>query len=341
MREIGDFLRKHLGLLYLRLGRKIWWRLPAALTHFPPVRWYGFHLHAMVQWLDDRSQNHSTFFFRNRPELELMRRLLELVTHGSRVAISVLACSKGAEVYSIASAIRSARSDLRITLNAIDIAQDVVDFAKKGVYSLATSDVPHADRTVAADDALILATNQDQGAGSIFARITEREMAAMFDREGDLAKVKAGLKEGIVWRCGNAQDPALASLLGPQDIVVANRFLCHMKPASAERCLRSIARLVKPGGYLFVSGVDLDVRTKVARDMGWRPVTDLIREVHEGDWSLRDGWPLQYWALEPFEAKRRDGMTRYASVFQLPEFGRHFDGDRGSDPQAVEPAGQR
>jgi 2-polyprenyl-3-methyl-5-hydroxy-6-metoxy-1,4-benzoquinol methylase len=79
---------------------------------------------------------------------------------------------------------------------------------------------------------------------------------------------------------------------------VANRFLCHMEPAAAERCLRNIARLVKPGGYLFVSGVDLDVRTRVARGMGWKPVMDLIREIHEGDPSSRDGWPVDYTGLE-------------------------------------------
>ena len=111
----------------------------------------------------------------------------------------------------------------------------------------------------------------------------------------------------------------MVSVLGPQDMVVANRFLCHMEPVNAERCLRIIARLVKPGGYLFVSGLDLDVRTKVAREMGWKPVTGLIREIHEGDASLRRDWPLEYWGLEPFQDNRPDWRIRYASVFQLGE----------------------
>ena len=53
--------------------------------------------------------------------------------------------------------------------------------------------------------------------------------------------------------------------------MVANRFLCHMQPAEAETCLRRLAGLVNPGGYLFVSGVDLEVRTKVARECGCGP----------------------------------------------------------------------
>jgi hypothetical protein len=53
--------------------------------------------------------------------------------------------------------------------------------------------------------------------------------------------------------------------------------------------------------------------------MGWKPVTDLLREIHEGDSSLRMGWPLEYWGLEPFCDDRRDWRIRYASVFQIGE----------------------
>jgi 2-polyprenyl-3-methyl-5-hydroxy-6-metoxy-1,4-benzoquinol methylase len=88
---------------------------------------------------------------------------------------------------------------------------------------------------------------------------------------------------------GDASDPELPVLLGPQDIVVAKRFLCHMVPADAEKTLRNIARQVKSRGYLFVSGVDLDLRARVAQQMGWQPVTDLMKEIHEGDVSLRRG----------------------------------------------------
>ena len=53
-----------------------------------------------------------------------------------------------------------------------------------------------------------------------------------------------------------------------------------------------------PGGFLFVSGVDLDVRTKVAADLGWKPCLELLEEMHEGDSSLRTSWPCKYWGLE-------------------------------------------
>ena len=47
--------------------------------------------------------------------------------------------------------------------------------------------------------------------------------------------------------------------------------------------------------------------------MGWRPVPELMREVHDGDTSLRCGWPLEYWGLEPYRDNRPDSGIRYAS----------------------------
>jgi hypothetical protein len=92
-----------------------------------------------------------------------------------------------------------------------------------------------------------------------------------------------------------------------------------MMPPAQEGCLRNIARLARPGGCLFVSGVDLDVRTDVARELGWKPVRDLMREIHDGDPSLRERWPLEYCGLEPFSEKMPDWPIRFASVFKLGE----------------------
>jgi chemotaxis methyl-accepting protein methylase len=256
--------------------------------------------------------------------MELMCRLVGQKPYGARVAISVLACSKGAEVYSILWRIRTSRPDLKITLQAVDISQEIIDFAKKGTYSLKSLDGLKAPEYLGMteEEKLIWITCRDQGRNqsvSIFERLDQSEMDAMFDREGDQAKVKSWLKEGITWRLGDANSPELIRALGTQDVVVANRFLCHMEPAAAKRCLRNIAGLVKPGGYIFVSGVDLDVRTEVAKELDWKPVSDLIREIHEGDFSLVMGWPLEWWGMEPFCEDRPDWGVRYASVFQVGE----------------------
>lgn len=289
--------------VYLARSKRLWWHLPASLRRGALGRIYGRHVHGLVRLLDGRSQNHSTFFLRNRPELEVLRDLLGQKDSGATLNISILACSKGSEAYSFMWRIRSARSDLKVNMRAVDISPDILAFAERGVYSRGAPEVLGLpDRDVPL---------------SIFERMTDEELESLFDLTGDEARVKPWLKEGIAWLPGDAGDPDLAGVLGPQDIVVANRFLCHMKPSAAEKCLRNIAGLVRPGGYLFVSGVDLDVRTRVAHAMGWKPVTDLIKEVHEGDPSLASGWPLEYWGLEPFCADRPDWRIRYASVFQI------------------------
>jgi SAM-dependent methyltransferase len=192
---------------------------------------------------------------------------------------------------------------LAVTTNALDISREIVEFAERGVYSRNNADAKDA-------------TWLDQSI-SIFERLTDGETEAIFEVKGDQAIVRPWLKQGITWSTADANDPELARIIGPQDIVVANRFLCHMAPAAAEKCLRNIARLVKPGGYLFVSGIDLDVRTKVAQSLGWEPVPELMREVHQGDASVMSGWPLQWWGLEPFSKDLSDWRIRYASVFQI------------------------
>jgi hypothetical protein len=183
------------------------------------------------------------------------------------------------------------------------------------MYSLGHSCPDPLDRATTAETARL--TLRDQQI-SIFARMSLAEMEAMFDRDQDGVTVKRRIREGVTWHIGDAGDRSLVDAVGLHEFVFANRFLCHMQPQDAEACLRNVGRLVKPGGYLFVSGVDLGVRTKVARDLGWSPVTQLIREIHDGDSSLRKDWPMQYWGLEPFDPTRGDWKVRYASVFQVP-----------------------
>jgi SAM-dependent methyltransferase len=261
-----------------------------------PVRAYGALLHTLVCLIARRQQYFGTFFLRNRPVLELMRRLVQQRKHGSTLKIAVLGCSIGAEVYSILWIIRSARPDLKVLLEAVDISKEILSFAEEGVYTPDTSQLVGA---------------------SIFDQLTEGEMVEMFDWEGDQARVKSWLREGITWQLGDAANPDVISVLGAQDIVVASNFLCHMVRPDAEKCLANIAQLVSPGGYLFVSGVDLDVRTKVAVDLGWEPVRDLMVEIHDGDRSVRADWPWKWWGLEPINRKRHDWQTRYTAAFRI------------------------
>ena len=310
-------LRVCLGRPYLRINTWIWRRLPAKSQR--SLRGYGCHVHSLIQMLG-RTQSTGTYFFRNRPEMELLLRLLDKFPSGSTVRMAILGCSKGAEVYSFSYAVRTARPDLRLRLSALDIDTDTLEFAKGGVYLLRASDEAPG-RHPAVDPNGDIAANTARGqppSSSVFERMSPGEIDALFEREAEYVRVRPQFRNAIDWRLGDAGDPNLVASLGSQDVVVANRFLCHMNPEPAEACLRNLARLVKSDGYLFVSGVDLAVRSKVASEFGWRPITDLIEEIHDGDPSLRRDWPLHYWGLEPLDRTRADWKVRYASVFQLP-----------------------
>jgi len=289
---------KHcVGRPFLTLNEWIWNRLPHSVKGTPTGLRYGKFIHSAVQLNSDRTQVHGTFFLRNRPELALIRSLAVQKARGDALKITVLACSNGAEVYSIVWAIRSVRPDLDLHVHAVDISEEVVQVARRGVYSL--------------DKASLVREH-------ILKRLTSEELTSMFDREGDSTfRIKLSVSEGITWHVGDANDSSLTRQIGAADIVVANKFLCHMQPPEAEECLRNLVRFVKPGGYLFVSGVDLNVRTKVALDLGWVPVPDLLREIHDGDPSVRGDWPQRYWGLEPFDSAQPDWKIRYAAVFKV------------------------
>jgi len=185
---------------------------------------------------------------------------------------------------------------LKLILQAVDISEQAVEIAKSGMYSPAVSRLTGTD---------------------VFDAMTPAEIEELFDRNGNILTVKSWIKEGIEWHVGDVGDSKILSIIGSHDIVVANNFLCHMNASAAGSCLRNIAQLVTHDGYLFVSGIDLDIRTKVAEDLGWRPIEELLEEIHYGDPRMVASWPFNYSSLEPLNKKRIDWKLRYAAAFQL------------------------
>jgi SAM-dependent methyltransferase/mannose-6-phosphate isomerase-like protein (cupin superfamily) len=294
--EPWKMFAKRLINFYLRFNGRLWENLPASFSNLWPVRSYGNLLHTLARRHGVRAQAPSTFFLRNRPQLELIGHLIERRAESDALRVAVLGCSTGVEAYSIAWKIRSARPDLKLTLCAVDISKPAVEFGERGRYSLV--------------DSQLTDTN-------VFERMNETELMDLFDRDGDVVTVKTWIREGIKWLVGDVAELETIDALRPQDMVIASNFLCHMPPLTAERCLRNIARSVRPYGYLFVSGIDLDVRTKVADELGWRPLQELLEEIHEGDDCMKTYWPWHYAGLEPLNKQRKDWKRRYAAAFQV------------------------
>ena len=304
---------------FLRVNFFMWRKLPSSLLRLRPFDSYGRFLHALTRIQNVRAQAHSTFFLRNRPELEMIQRVVTRKITGDTVRVAVLACSTGAEVYSIACAIRRARPDLRLVINAIDVSRDAVQFAKRGTYPLNARKMVlnNVRECMAAGNWRVGELGSDLVGSEIFERLTPVEKDELFDVRGGAAEIKDWLREGINWGTADAREPHLVDRIGRHDVVVANNFLCHMERSEAEQCLRNIEKLVNANGFLFVSGIDLDVRTKVARDLGWEPQVDMLEEIHDGDSCLRGQWPFEYTGLEPLNKRRADWKIRYAAVFQV------------------------
>jgi mannose-6-phosphate isomerase-like protein (cupin superfamily) len=282
---------------YLRVNRQLWRNLPAAVTSLRAFRSYGYLVHRAARIRGGRTQALNTYFLRNQPELELIRRLLQEKGRGESLRVAVLGCSIGPEAYSVTWTIRSARPDLRLHLTAVDISPLAISVARQGIYSATCID--------------------DAGGPDVFGRMTAKQREEFFDWEGNTASVKPWIREGINWTVGDVGEPQIIDALGSQDLVTASNFLCHMVPAEAERCLRNISRLISSNGYLFVSGVDLEVRTRIARELGWEPIQDLLAEIHEGDPVLRVHWPWNYTGLEPLDTRKPDWRLRYAAAFRI------------------------
>lgn len=296
IREIARFagnipaIRK-IGYYVLGFNQFLWERLPEPVLKWGTVQSYGRVLHDVVKERDSRTQSLWTYFLRNRAELDLIRDIVESKAQGSDVNILVLACSVGMEVYSIQWKLNDLKSIFNIQLSGQELSEESFEMAKKGEYPLDEYE-------------------------SHMERLSDNEGEELFNIQDGITVVQPWLKENIRWYGGDACAAELVDLIGEQDIVIANRFLCHMYPQDAERCLGNITKLVAPGGYLFVSGVDLDVRQKVMRESGFEPVSDRLEEIHNGDYTLLQGWPWVYWGLEPISDKADNYLTRYAMVWR-------------------------
>ncbi|MET0390680.1 MAG: CheR family methyltransferase [Polyangiales bacterium] len=276
---------------FMRANAFIWFRLPKPVLELPPVQTYGTFLQKLVRIRSRREQNPRTYFLRNRPELELICDLVSRAPQNATFKIAVLACSMGAEAYTILAGVRKARPDLKVEMRGLDISPEPLEIAKHGLWSR---------------DAFQLE------------RLSPAELDFFFDREGDKLRVKQSLRDSVQFSLDDATNPEVLAKLGPQNMVIANRFLCHMQPAHAEASLRTIASAVAPGGYLVCEGVDVDVRTKVVKSLGWKPIVEKLEAIHDGDHTMRDGWPWEYWALEPLDKSHPDWQLRYATIFQRP-----------------------
>jgi len=276
------------GSAFLWLNQFLWLKLPEKIRRGRFGLTWGRFIFSLVGMRGGRIQLTTTYFFRNRAELRLLADIAERMENN--LSVTVVGCSEGAEVFSIFYTIRKAQPDLKVNILAFDISEPVLEIAREGIFLRSSK---------------------------LFKYINATETDELFDQAGESLKIKKAFMEGIHWRHDDPTREPVKSSLPKQDIVFINRLLFHMSTTEADRCLRAAALLVRPGGYLFVSGVDLDLKSRIAQESGWQPVTNHIEDIHAGDETMLMDWPLERWGLEPLDRQRNDWTLRYCSVFKI------------------------
>ncbi len=285
----SKFLRTRIGTPFFEANRRLWPLLPTALAERRPFVAYGRFLHYLARLRQERKQSDWTCFLRNRAEIDYIGALGRAAPDGARFSIAILGCSSGAEAYSAAFALRDSLDRIELKICASDISPANIAKATAGVY-------PRGGPETEA--------------------LSPAEIEALFEPSNGGLSVRPRWRTPIEWSVIDALSPNLAAALGQHDLVIANKFLCHMAPEVAARCFMNIYAMLKSGGVLMVSGVDLDVRSAVAHELGLVPDIDAIEALHNGDVTVRKDWPFEYYGLEPLDRRRKDWAHRYASAFR-------------------------
>ena len=286
-------LRSYVGRPFLDANERLWPLLPRKARETRTVRRYGRWLHSMVLLRDSvhRTQSLWTCFLRNRAELDTIGQLACTVPRGQTFRVAVLGCSTGAEAFSTVWAIRKASPNISLEVHASDIDAAAIRAAEAATYR----------------------------AGAIeFTGLSDTERDELFERDGDNWRVRPQWRAPISWHVLDARQSGLVKRVGEHDLVLANRFLCHMPPAAARECLRNVIEVVKPDGVLNVSGVDLGVRAAVTLETGLIPVAGTVEALHNGEPPLLACWPFAYYGLEPLDKSVPDWQRRYAISYRKP-----------------------
>lgn len=279
----------------LRLVRYVWRRLPPRVVSTPPIQRLGSLIYDRYVRDTERVQSQFTQFLRNRPMLETVVSLVADQSQG-KLRVTSVGCSTGAELYSLLYLLRCFRPGLPIEAHGIDVVEEAVEAARVGIY--------RDDRSAV------------RGPWSELSLLSPETLEAMFDPLTDGSfRAKDWLRELVHWRVGDATDARLLDTIGEQDLVLANNFLGPMEDRTAERVMRNLATLVAPNGLLVLDGVNLDLKSRVVRDLGFLPILDRFEEIYHADLSKRD-WPWTRWSHEPIDRKKDDWRYRYAMIFR-------------------------
>jgi len=261
---------------------------------------YGVYRHRALLRSSERVSTHTyTCFYRAPAQLRaLSGPVLDFLGNpqrsGERLEIVLLACSSGAEVYTIASWLMQQLPGLSFHIHASDLHDELVAYARAGKYK--PEEVLHSEYI---DQPFIDATFEQVDGGyvvrpEIRAR-TSFQQANLLDGDG------------------------LRARFGKAPLVIAQNVLFHLSPSNATTAFENLVSLMTPRAVLLLEGMDLGLRSELTARHGLRPLPTDARQIYEETrvHTPRDWWNY-YWGVEPFTPFHPDRERRYATIFLRP-----------------------
>ncbi len=211
------------------------------------------------------------------------------ITPEAPLEVAVFACCAGEEAYTLAYLLATRAEGLPLRLTAYDIVPAVVEQAKVGSYT------------------------REHVTSSPF--VSDELVAGMFDTEGETCRVKKQFASLVSFELGDITDAAFMAKLRPSDLVFAQNVLFHLPRPAAKRAFENLVAMLRPGGALFINGMDTDMRVRLTKRYELEPVEERLAEIHEDARVDRGAdWAHNYWGREPMK-KTGDWVRKYGTIF--------------------------
>lgn len=261
------------------------------IFNLPLMRYLGNLIHKEKLQNQARGQSLATSFYRSLHQIRSFEGPLRYLVQGPKIHVLVTGCSLGCEVYTLAGYLNIMFPKLAWHITAIDISYEAVTATRVAHYS------------------------NKHGLGSPKNDIVRSIESNIFERSGEKWVVKDKIRDCITVQQIDVLSPQFINSFSEYDVVFGQNYLIHMADSMASQAFTSLVNVLRPEGALFVTGMDLDLRTLLSKQYCLNPIDFDLRAIHEEDHIKRGWWPWQYWSLEPFSDRRFDYLSRYATIY--------------------------
>jgi chemotaxis protein methyltransferase CheR len=208
--------------------------------------------------------------------------------------VAVFACCSGEEAYTLAYVLATHAPGLPIRIRGYDIVPEVIAQAKLGSYA------------------------REHVRSSPF--VPPDFLEGLFDAQGETCTVKPQFSSLVSFEVGDITDADFMGRLARSHLIFAQNVLFHLPRPVAKRAFGNLVGMLRPGGTLFVNGMDVDMRAKLTKHYNLEPVTERITEIYEDSRVDRGArWADSYWGREPLK-KSGDWVRKYCTIFSKTDF---------------------